>query len=98
LPADDLALATVLKSPLFGLDDADLFEIAWQRKTSLRAALRAKAHTNPRFATASASLDRLAQWAHEDTPFGFFARVLGAEKGRRRFLARLGHEADDALD
>jgi ATP-dependent helicase/nuclease subunit A len=24
--------------------------------------------------------------------------VLGAEQGRRRFLARLGHEADDALD
>src|SRR6185312_1140378 len=26
------------------------------------------------------------------------ARVLGAERGRQRFLARLGHEADDALD
>src|SRR5213079_3623423 len=42
LPQDDLALATVLKSPLFGLDDDDLFAIAWQRKGSLRAALRAK--------------------------------------------------------
>src|SRR5206468_7211185 len=33
-----------------------------------------------------------------DTPFEFYARVLGADQGRHRFLARLGHEADDALD
>ena len=33
-----------------------------------------------------------------ETPFAFYARVLGAERGRQRFLARLGHEADDALD
>jgi ATP-dependent helicase/nuclease subunit A len=98
LPADDLALATVLKSPLFGLDDQDLFDIAWERKTSLRTALRAKAASVPRFAEAEARLERFAQWAQQDTPFGFYARVLGAERGRRRFLGRLGHEADDALD
>ena len=28
----------------------------------------------------------------------FYARVLGAGGGRARFLARLGHEANDALD
>jgi ATP-dependent helicase/nuclease subunit A len=39
----------------------------------------------------------MAEWARE-APFAFYARVLGAEGGRRRFLARLGHEADDALD
>ena len=97
LPDDDLALATVLKSPLFGLDDADLFEIAWQRQGSLRAALRSKAPTQPRFAEAARKLDRFAAWARE-MPFAFYARVLGAEKGRKRILARLGHEADDALD
>ena len=42
LPEDDLALATVLKSPLFGLDDDDLFKLAWNRKGSLLAALRAQ--------------------------------------------------------
>ena len=97
LPDDDLALASVLKSPLFGLDDADLFEIAWGRKGSLRAALRAKAHGQPRFADAAAKLDRFAAWARQ-MPFAFYARVLGAERGRKRFLARLGHEAEDALD
>ncbi len=97
LPDDDLALATVLKSPLFGLDDNDLFAIAWQRRGSLRAALRAKAATDARFAAASEKLDRFAEWARHDSPFAFYARVLGPERGRRQFFARLGHEADDAL-
>ncbi len=57
LPDDDLALATVLKSPLFGFDDEDLFELAWERKGSLRAALRAKAHGKARFADAAGKLD-----------------------------------------
>src|SRR5712691_3482936 len=96
LPNDDLALATVLKSPLFGFDDEDLFEIAWERKGSLRAALRAKAHGNARFADAVGKLERMAEWARE-APFTFYARVLGAEGGRKRFLARLGHEADDEI-
>ena len=40
-----------------------LFEIAWERKRSLRAALRAKANVEPRFAAAAAKLDRYAEWA-----------------------------------
>src|SRR5258706_6953917 len=39
LPQDDLALAVALKSPLFCLDDEDLFKLAWQRKGTLRQAL-----------------------------------------------------------
>jgi ATP-dependent helicase/nuclease subunit A len=97
LPDDDLALATVLKSPLLGLDDEDLFEIAWQRKGSLRAALREKAQTHEHVAAAAAALDRFAAWARQP-PFAFYAHVLGAERGRQRFLARLGPEVDDALD
>ena len=33
LPDDDLALATVLKSPLFGLNEEQIFTLAWNRKT-----------------------------------------------------------------
>ncbi len=40
LEQDDLALATILKSPLFGMSEQDLFDLAWQREGSLRAALR----------------------------------------------------------
>jgi ATP-dependent helicase/nuclease subunit A len=96
LADDDLALATVLKSPLFGLDDDDLFAIAWQRKGPLREALRRQG--GPRFVEAAERLDRYAAWARSETPFGFFARALGPENGRRRFLTRLGPEANDAID
>ncbi len=43
LPQDDLALASVLRSPLFGFSDDDLFAIAWDRgRSSLHAALTRK--------------------------------------------------------
>ena len=98
LPDDDLALASVLKSPLFGLSERQLFELAWDRKGSLRASLRSKANSDPLFSKADRALDELAQAARQLTPFGFFAHVLGAARGRQKFLARLGPEANDALD
>ena len=99
LPEDDLALATVLRSPLFGLSDDDLFEIAWNRgRSSLRAALARKAPERQIFADAAARLDQLGQSARRETPFAFYALLLGEGGARRRFLARLGMEANDAID
>ncbi len=94
LPDDDLALASVLRSPLFGLSDEQLFELAFDRKGSLRASLRDKSD----FAATNGALDELANAARALTPFGFFAHVLGANRGRAKLLARLGPEANDALD
>ena len=94
LPEDDLALACALKSPLFGLSEEQLFELAWNRKGSLRKSLR----DNPAFAATSRAVDTLAQVARSQSPFGFFAHVLGGGRGRARILARLGPEANDALD
>jgi ATP-dependent helicase/nuclease subunit A len=99
LPDDDLALASVLKSPLFGVSEEQLFALAWDRgKISLRARLRAKVGDDPAFEATSGALDALAKAARELMPFGFFAQVLGAARGRAKFLARLGPEANDALD
>ncbi len=99
LPADDLALATVLRSPLFGFSDDDLFALAWNRgPLPLRTALTRRASETPLFAGAAARLDKLAELAKRETPFEFYAQVLGADGARRRFLARLGPEANDALD
>ena len=93
LPEDDLALATILKSPLFGLSDAALEQLAYDRgRNSLHASLRAQ---RPDLAT---QLDLLRGKARELSPFAFYAWLLGAHDGRRQFLARLGHEASDALD
>jgi ATP-dependent helicase/nuclease subunit A len=94
--SDDLALATVLKSPLFGFNDEQLFALAWNRRDTLRAALREA--TESLCASAAAKLERLAELTRREPPFGFYARLLGAEGGRRQILARLGAEAADALD
>jgi len=98
LPQDDLALAVALKSPLFGLDDDDLFKLAWQRRGSLRDALRQHAANEEGFRVALERLDACAQHAIAETPFTFYAWLLGGDGGRKRILRRLGHEANDALD
>ena len=98
LAEDDLALAIALKSPLFGFDDDLLFELAWERCGSLRAVLRARAADRTEFAAADALLHRCAARARHDSPFAFFAWLLGPEQGRQKIFARLGFEAADALD
>ncbi len=93
LPEDDLALATILKSPLFGLTDVTLEQLAYDRGgNSLHATLRAQ---RSELAT---QFDLLRGKARELSPFAFYAWLLGAHDGRKQFLARLGHEASDALD
>jgi ATP-dependent helicase/nuclease subunit A len=98
LPQDDLALATALKSPLFGFDDDMLFALAWDRRASLRDTLAARSEERSEFAAADALLSRCARMARETTPFAFFACLLGPQGGRRRIFARLGVEAADALE
>jgi ATP-dependent helicase/nuclease subunit A len=98
LPQDDLALAVALKSPLFGLGDDDLFELAWQRRGSLRSALSLRAATDSRFADALKRLEDCERRFDTGTPFAFYAWLLGGDGGRKRILRRLGHEANDALD
>ena len=93
LPDDDLALATTLKSPLFGLDDTQLYALAYGRKGPLRNVLRAKANDDPHFTAAAKALDELESKARALTPFAFYAHVLGARKGRAKILARLGHRS-----
>ena len=98
LPQDDLALAVALKSPLFGLADDDLFTLAWQRKGSLRSALGLHATANGQFADALKRLEECERRFARETPFAFYAWLLGGDGGRQRILKRLGHEANDALD
>jgi ATP-dependent helicase/nuclease subunit A len=98
LPQDDLALAVALKSPLFGLSDDDLFELAWDRKGSLRASLAKHADTHGKFRDLEARLVQCERRFAQETPFAFYAWLLGGDGGRQRILRRLGHEANDALD
>ena len=95
-PDDDLALATALKSPLFGFDDADLLKIAPLRSGSLHDALAAASEA--RFVEAAAKFVRWREAALAKTPFDFYSWLLSGEGGRRAILSRLGEDANDALD
>ena len=100
MPEDDLSLAVVLKSPLFGLDDDDLFELAFERRSSLWNALQAKAEEKARFTEAAETLSRWLSRVDLAPPYEFFLELLG-ENGqamRKRMLTRLGPEAAESLD
>lgn len=98
LPKDDLTLATLLKSPLVGLGEDDLYTLCHGRGGSLLGAVQAQ---RPDIA---AYLYKWVNKAGEATPYEFFAEALNtpcfADKtsGRRAFYGRLGGDIHDALD
>jgi len=98
LPDDDLTLATVLKSPLFGFDDDLLFKLAWDRPGRLWRALQARQDENTAFKAAHDRLARLLARTDLARPFELYAELLGPGGGRRRMLARLGPDANDPID
>ncbi len=98
LPEDDLALAGVLKSPLFGLDDDDLLALAPDRLGSLWQALHDKSGTTARYAAVVHTLRRWQELSARLAPYEFFAALLDAEGGRTKMLARLGPDAADPID
>lgn len=97
LPEDDLSLATILKCPLFGLDDGDLLTLAQGRKDTFWKNLLDQS-ANPRFAIACEQLKRWRKEADFLPPFEFFASVLDGDNGRLKLLERLGPEAADGID
>lgn len=103
LPEDDLTLAVVLKGPLVGLSEEQLFDLAYGRgKTTLWQSLTAKADGNETYRLAHAQLSDLLARADFVAPHELFAEVLTRDwngaSGRARLLARLGPDANDPID
>ncbi len=98
LPDDDLTLATVLKGPLIGLDEDELFALAHDRDDGLWRTLARRRDERPVFARAHAELSGLLARADFVPPYELFADVLGARGGRRNLVARLGVDANDPID
>jgi ATP-dependent helicase/nuclease subunit A len=99
LPEDDLTLATVLKGPLFGIDEEMLFDLAYDRGgEKLWQRLRAKAGTSPQLRRAVETLTALLARADFVPPYELYAEILGAQGGRRMLLERLGIEAEDPVE
>lgn len=97
-PQDDLSLAAVLKSPLFGLDDDDLYALSYNRQATLFQSLQNRANEKPLYATAVTLIDKYRNLADKTPVFEFYSHILSDDKGRAKILARLGSEANDVLD
>ncbi|MFI5011743.1 MAG: double-strand break repair helicase AddA [Hyphomicrobiales bacterium] len=69
-----------------------------RKDRSLRQALREAAPGDPRLAAADARLDAMRLAALSQSAFGFYARLLGPQGGRKALAARLGAEAGEASD
>jgi ATP-dependent helicase/nuclease subunit A len=94
-PEDDLSLAALLRSPLCGWAEGELFTLAHGRKGYLWEALRDHAADHP---DTMAMLNDLRGQADFLRPFDLIERALTRHDGRRRLLARLGAEAEDGID
>ncbi|WP_395646781.1 double-strand break repair helicase AddA [Terricaulis sp.] len=103
-PADDLALACVLKGPWCGLDDddTDLFPLAYGRVKNETLHARLMASTDAKYAAAKLFVSELSARAGDD-PFSFLSWALesthgGTESGWQLVFARLGLETRDPLE
>jgi len=88
----------VLKCPLIGISEEDLFALTQARDGSLWQELTMRRMERPSFEAAHRYLSDLLSNADFVPPFEFFSHILGALKGRRKLVARLGREVNDPID
>ncbi|WP_295078154.1 double-strand break repair helicase AddA [Tabrizicola sp.] len=93
-PEDDLSLAAVLRSPLCGWTETDLFRLAHPRRGYLWEALR----DHPGHDATKAFLNDMRGQADFLRPYDLIERVLHRHDGRRKLIGRLGPEAEDGID
>lgn len=98
LPEDDLAFAQFLACPLGGLSDESLMELAINRKSSLVAALYARAAERDEWCACKEFYDALRKKTDFETPFELLSEALGVLGGRAKLLMRFGPEAAEPLD
>ncbi|MBA8757749.1 UvrD-helicase domain-containing protein [Wolbachia pipientis] len=91
LPANDLALANALKSPLFNFTEDDLFNIAYDRKEhSLWERI------DDYSVVIYSELNYLINLSRIESPLALFTHIL--RTGKKKFAARLGLECFEVLD
>ncbi|MFC5371768.1 double-strand break repair helicase AddA [Brevundimonas faecalis] len=102
-PGDDLSLAEILRSPFCDVDEDGLFDLAGREKREgLWRELKRRGDERPEWRRAL-DLCLAARVARDRDPFTFFSTLLNRTddrglSGRARILARLGREAEEAID
>ena len=95
-PEDSLSLASTLRSPLFGLDEQAIFDLAHRRKSPhLWEELRRRRDDFPAVISV---LDDLRRQVDFLRPYDLLERILIRHQGRQRLIGRLGEEAEDGID
>ena len=92
---DDLTLAALLRSPLCGLSEEDLFSLAHGRRGDLWSAFAAR---SGEYTEAHGFLSAMLARADYAPPFEFYSHALTALGAKEKLLARLGQESADAID
>lgn len=95
LPTDDLSLAEILKSPLWGLNDDDLFKLCYNRG---KASLWTRLGDDKTYAGVYAELQQLLNMADYVRPFELYSFILNTLRGRCKFVERMGEEVEDGID
>jgi ATP-dependent helicase/nuclease subunit A len=97
LPEDNLNLACLLKSPLFGFSEEHLYQVCQPRphKGSVWNELRNQ--TDPFFIAARTKLEHWLNKVDYLPPYEMLSLVLEAEGGRQQFASRMGEEVHDPL-
>lgn len=91
LPENDLALASILKSPLFDLTEEDLFNIAYERREqSLWERLQSYSERIYN------ELNNLINISNTYSPLALFTHIL--QTGKKKFASRLGIECFEVID
>ena len=94
---DDLTLAALLRSPLCGLSEDELFALCHARDGTVWQALDAR-QGQAHFEAAHIFLGEMLGRADYAPPFEFFSHALVARAKKRELIARLGPESQDAIE
>jgi ATP-dependent helicase/nuclease subunit A len=102
LPYDDLSLACVLKSPLYGISEDALFSICYGRDAEpLWERLMGYCGKDLMLLSARdelGSLQRVFQYQGCASPYAFYTELLYARDAMKRFVARMGKGVQEILE
>ncbi len=96
-PYDDLNLACLLKSPIFSVNEEELFEICLVKNNNQISIYEAIAHL-PKFSEATHKLEELIKNSQELNCFEFFNNLLNEDNSRKKIISRFGQESLQILD